>query len=534
MPRISLHRARRLPSGVYRLVRRFFSFRSWGGRARLALGVLLLFGGLWWGSSALLTNDQPALSTGQPSPRGVTLASFDGNEPGARITFAGTVTAGSEVTLTSKATGRITAVNVSLGQRVARGQVLATIENDTERAEVRRTEGVLEAARASAAQNQVSASQAAADLEAAKRQALLEYRAAYSKTNRLVITEIDTFFTNPEYSTIGVRISQGLSAFLRNSRSKLHEQLESWARGVQSLSSTDPLEDPLTEARETVTLTLEIFAELIDATDAAPAHETLDGRQLNAYTSELAAAHESLVQTDRTLERAQENIASARRGLIQAQVQANTAGAIPSAARAQITQAEASLNKARARLRDTIIQSPIAGTVQTLSVRAGDFVAPQTPIARVANTDQLVVTFYVNSRERDLLAVGDTLELETGDEATIIEIAPGVGPNGKYEVRAGTNAPLRTGETISVHTTIDQADPLAPRTVPLTAVRFDEAGNTVLFGVNEDNATVSIPVVIEDVRGNTAILSPDTPKDVNYIRDARGLTIGEVVSPTRE
>ena len=92
----------------------------------VALGAYFLFSG----KEVVVVQEAPSLPV-------VTVRSVKELSSNNTFSSVGTVAAISEARLQAEAGGRVTAVTVSIGDRVGAGQVLASIENSRERASLR-------------------------------------------------------------------------------------------------------------------------------------------------------------------------------------------------------------------------------------------------------------------------------------------------------------------------------------------------------------------------------------------------------------
>ena len=81
------------------------------------------------------------------------------------------------------------------------------------------------------------------------------------------------------------------------------------------------------------------------------------------------------------------------------------------AARAVVAQAEAQLALARARLAEREVRAPRAATVEVFDLRPGDLLAPNAPIARLLEVDQLYVMVYVPAPRLGEVQLGQTVEV---------------------------------------------------------------------------------------------------------------------------
>ena len=99
-----------------------------------------------------------------------------------------------EAKISAESGGRVTHVRASLGDFVSAGQILAEVENDSQRAAVLQAEGVLEAAKAANANTTVS-------LDSAQTSALNTLLSTYATYGSTVHDDIDVNFSNPESQT---------------------------------------------------------------------------------------------------------------------------------------------------------------------------------------------------------------------------------------------------------------------------------------------------------------------------------------------
>jgi multidrug resistance efflux pump len=80
-------------------------------------------------------------------------------------------------------------------------------------------------------------------------------------------------------------------------------------------------------------------------------------------------------------------------------------------ARARVADARAQLTENEANLREAIVRSPSSAVIEVLSVRPGDLLAPNAPIARILNADDLWVKVFVPETELGKLRLGQAVEV---------------------------------------------------------------------------------------------------------------------------
>ena len=395
------------------------------------------------------------------------------------LQLVGSVEAVSEVRLQSEASGRITRVNVTLGQQVRAGQTVATIENASEYASLLQAQGSYEAAVAAAASSDVGVAEA-------KNNAVDAYRDAYAAANSVIINSVDSLYSNPRQATPGVKIQGGTyTFFLNEERYALNAILEDFQSTANTLTPSSNLAAELSDAREIVGRVQGLIQAFLVQLPKQPVEGIFTTAEIEAFQSELTTARATLNATLAQID-------SARESLNRAEISGT--GSTVSAADAQVKQALGGLRAAEANYAKTIIKTSIAGTVNTVSVKTGDYVTNQSPIAVIANNNALEITAYISESERGRAAIGDTVTIEEKFEGTVSNIAPAVDPTTKkVEIKIQTTATeLSNGDTVRLSiagtepSDTDTSTVTTDIIVPITALKV-ETDRIVIFTASEEN-----------------------------------------------
>lgn len=450
------------------------------------------------------------------------VASLQGNSS---FSIVGTVASQSQAKLQAESSGRVTSVSVSLGDTVRAGQVIATLENAAEYASVLQAEGAYDAAVAAASVGDVSVRSAQNAFTGAQNSAVTAYNNAYATLNSIFNTELDEIFVDPDrtYRDVGYRPidfnqKEGLVDNLYNAYIKTlgnqQPAAQSEIEGQLSIALSDT-EELLVLVRHLSTLIRDGERDKVQSPTAI------------AYLGTLGSAESRLLAAKAALEGARTSLIAAGEMLEQAQIGGTKTEV--STANAQVKQALGVLRAAQAQYANTIIRTPISGTVNELSVEVGDFVSMQDRIALVANNNALQVTAYIGENDRNRLAVGQSVRIESTKEGVITEIAPAVDSvTKKFEIKIGTDdETLTNGDTVSltIFDTTEVAEENAPLLVPITAVKFT-AQNGVIFFV-EDGVLKSVPVTIGSIRGSYVEITDGLDRNAVIVVDARGLSDGQ-------
>jgi len=90
----------------------------------------------------------------------------------------------------------------------------------------------------------------------------------------------------------------------------------------------------------------------------------------------------------------------------------NNAASVTEKSEAAVRLAQANLDKAVVAYNDSIVLSPISGTVTACNVNAGELVNNQTPVATIINLDQIKIMIYVNEKQINSIKLGQTFKVE--------------------------------------------------------------------------------------------------------------------------
>lgn len=448
---------------------------------------------------------------------------------GQSLSFIGDVRSFTEADITSERSGRVVSVNVSLGQNVTTGTILATLENASERASLLQAEGVYDAAVASAAQSNIGVEEAENGLQNAKNNAVSAFKSSYNTTNGIVVNSIDAFFGNPNKSVPGLRIDgRGFTTDLNNERVTFQSILPTWQARVNTISSESNLETELEYASQNIQRTINVVDIFLIIFNQQENYSRYSETELQSFSNTFTGLRSTLISLQSSIDSAKTGLIASTEALERAKLSA--AGGTTSIADAQVKQALGSLRAAQANLSETILRTPINGTVNSISVRQGDFINSFTKVGVVANNNALEVVSYVSDTEAKLLNEGDTVMIEGVIEGVVTEIAPAVdNTTKKTEIRiAAEGEGIINGDTVRV-TKEFATENIKQQSVqvPLTSIKFDRE-NGSLFIV-ENDILVARPVKLGRILGNSVTVTSGISSTDSFVIDVRGLIAGEKV-----
>jgi multidrug efflux pump subunit AcrA (membrane-fusion protein) len=478
------------------------------------LGIALVAGGVFFGLSG--TGEIAGVTDAKPS---VHVARVSDLMSGNTLSIVADVTSVSEAKISAESGGRIVHVRARLGDFVSAGQILAEIENGSQRAAVLQAEGALDAAKASAPNVENS-------LENAQNSAVNALLSAYATTENTVHDTIDEVFVNPEvtYRRFLILSSDSQAKMkLENDRGALSAIIARQAPLSQSLSTSADLEAELVMT-ETELRTLRAYLDLLIKTlNAGIPSQEMDASDIAAHLAAASAARTSVTAS-------LSSITAAKASLAAALTASGESGTISSSA-ASVKQAQGAYNAALAALEKTIIRSPISGSLNNFTIKLGDFVSPTQQVAVVSNNGSLEAIAYITEEDRGRVMVGDEATFEGGIKGTVSRIAPALDPvTHRIEIRIALpkTSPFTNGQSVRLELGKSAAVPTnGPLAIPITALKI-QSNRTIVFTV-VDNKLVVKEIKIGKLSGDSVQVSEGLTADTEIVADARGLKEGDEV-----
>ena len=467
------------------------------------------------------------------------------------LSLVGSVTSQSEATVRAEKSGQVVRVNTSLGARISAGAVAAEIENASERAAVLQAEGGLDAAQANLAKVtggvrteqrsilEANVTAATAALESARSNALSALLSAYATMDSGILATTDKLFTNPGSTNSRFNITTSdarLTIEIESTRDVLSAYLAREAAVSDSLSASSNLAAEIATMQTEVRAARSFLDLIVSALNKAIPSPSASSAAIATYLAEATAVRTSLTSTLTALAAATQSLSSSQTALEVARtnLEQGVTGGQPedvAAAKAAVKQAQGGLAAARANLEKSIIRAPISGTVNSFSLKRGDYVQMTSPVLTIANNGALEILTYVSENDAREIAVGQPVTIEKAS-GVVTRIAPALDPlTKKIEVRIGVNDPkgLINGQSVlvSIVRTRAVSGGTDRITIPIAAVKV-EAERTIVFTVDA-GILVAHEVELGVLLGERVVISAGLTPDMRIVVDARGLREGEKV-----
>jgi HlyD family secretion protein len=469
-----------------------------------------------------------------------------------QVSVSGTVVPVQQVELGFTQSGRISRVNVKVGDHVPAGRVLAEIDGGDLYAQLLQKEAALDVQKAkllSLQQGTRPEELAVAEADVASDESALaqasaaladSLRDAYIKTDDAIRNKVYQFVSNPRTNPQINIVSSDTQAVIdiRSSIIETETALFAWAADNASLDVSSDLAASVANAREymnkATTLLYTVSRVLNSASLTNISQTTLDsyitavatGRtNVSTASAALTTAVTAQKNAAAALESSRRTLALKKAGTVQADIDAQAA---------QVKSAEADVASSRAMLAKTRITAPFAGVVTRVDAKIGKIVSPNTPEISIISASAFQIESYIPEVNIAYVKVGDTAVItldaygsEVPFHAKVVSIDPAeTVRDGVATYRAllqfdAEDARIRSGMTANIVLTTAEKSGVVSIPQGLVTERngkkyvkvLDEDGETVIEHAVTTGAVSSL--------GNIEILSGLGEGDVLIVSEAK-------------
>lgn len=360
--------------------------------------------------------------SGAPDYETLTVKSDDFTQ---QVSISGKVIPAQEVDLGFTASGRISRVNVRVGDKVGVGATLASIDSGDLQASLLQREAALDVQKAKLAALQQGSrpeeiAVAEADVRADEsslvqaREALSDaIRDAYIKTDDAIRNRVYQFVSNPRTNPQINLVSSDTQAVIdaNTGVGQMEATLVAWQADLATLDSTEDLSGHVSRAQQrlaSASALLNTVSRIINSsTPVNVTQATLDAYSTSVATgrtnvSTVASAITTAVTAQRSavsaLDASRKALALEKAGTVQADIDAQAA---------QVKAAEADVANARSMLGKTVITAPFSGIITKVDAKAGKIVSPNTPEITINSSSAFQIESHIPEVNISYVKVGD-------------------------------------------------------------------------------------------------------------------------------
>jgi len=390
--------------------------------------------------------------------------------------------------------GRVTRVNVSVGQTVSQGQVLASLDTATLSAQranaaanLASQEAKLSSMQAGARGVDVDAKQTAVDqanitLNNTYANVAANITSSYDKALSGISSNTDTLFNSPNTATptlVFTTTNSQVTSDAINARANANLTMANWDTALQSVSSASSksgLDAALTNAIQNLSTIHSYDDKVLAALVIAVPSNSFPQASITASQTSVGSFRDTINSQILSLQAMQQQISTNKVAVQAAQDALNQTLAGSSAQDLQAQQAQVDAAKATvamydAQISNAIVVAPFSGTVSSVQVKPGDIVAANKTAVSLNPKGALQVVAYFTAI--------DITKIKPGMPATVTLDAYG-------------NSKVFAATVVSVDTAPSPtSDALNAPTGYKATLQFEASDPSITSGMN---ANISIPL----------------------------------------
>ncbi len=451
------------------------------------------------------------------------------------ISSSGQVESLTQAELRSQVSSPVQSINVTLGQKVSRGQVLVTLKSSDVGAQVAQAEAILKSQEARL--DEIKRGTRSEDVNltqtrlASAKQALEDTQ---KQQDLLVANALKTFVNSglvaqPALGNLG-------SASITVSGTYNTTEQGEYQISVYSTGSTPRFGVKGLETADGILSTIPqplgkrgLFVQFSGAPSTNDTWTiTIPNTKSPAYVANQNAYQSALETRDAAVNAAKSQVAG-----IESELQLKLAGATNEQIRGQeaaVEQARANVALAAAAYDKTVIRSPIEGTVASLPIKFGELVSPGAVIASVVNEKGLQVKAFISDTDVSLVVEGADVQIGDTAKGKVLRWSPAVGQTKTVEVNIvvtdKASEQLVVGQSVNVK--IAAPNRGSHFVLPIQAVHVTSTGAEV-FVVNDKGVLESKPIKVGATRNEEIEVTEGVSKDMKLVTPVYELQTGQTV-----
>jgi len=441
------------------------------------------------------------------------------------VSVTGNVIPFSDVNLAFERGGRVASIPVVVGDKVYRGQILASVSNADLEANLAQARANLKKALAQYQDvktgtraeeiilQETQVEKSTLDLVQAKASLVNTIKDSYTKADDAVRNKMYSLFTDPiRYGAkLTFSTESSLQEYIEDGKNITDDNLNSWYRSLEKLDNSSDLENYYKNAESNLASIKSLLDKCAEAVNALSPDSSIEQTQIDTWKSNVSTARTSVdsaigilvtsYDTYKTgvssLKISQDQLAIKKAG--------STSGELLSA-EASYEAAEAAVSSAEAELAKSMIKSPIDGVVTNIDAKLGEIVSANVNVISVISYGDYEVEAFVpeadiskikigNKAKTTLDAYGSSIYFDTeivkiDPASTIIEGVP------TYKITLSfitKDDRIRSGMTANLDILTAQKDSVV--VVPARAV-YGKNGDRYVKIIGLDNTVEEIKVTI--------------------------------------
>ncbi len=347
------------------------------------------------------------------------------------VSVTGRVKPSEDVSLAFERGGRVTSINVEVGDKVYKGQVLMRLDNSELLAQLAGAEASLKAQqakldelKAGTRQEQIQIQEgrvasAKVSLEDSKKILINSLSDAFTKSDDAIRNKIDQFFNNPKSQnpTLSFNLADGqLKNDIELGRSGVESVLNDWKILVDSLVMGNNLELITNTSNSNLNFIKLLLDKIASGVNSLTSTASLSQTTIDTYKSNVSTARTNINLAISGLSSAYEGYRSAKSSLSlqENQLILEKAGATTEQITGQEAQVEkmmADIDNLKAQIAKTYLRSPIDGVVTKQDGKIGEIVSANSIIVSVISDDEYEIEVNVPEADIAKIKIGNSAKI---------------------------------------------------------------------------------------------------------------------------
>ncbi|OGY57906.1 MAG: hypothetical protein A3D47_00085 [Candidatus Colwellbacteria bacterium RIFCSPHIGHO2_02_FULL_43_15] len=415
------------------------------------------------------------------------------------VSVTGRVKSSDDIALSFEKSGKVTRVNVTVGNKVGLGQLLASLDSSEAQTQLTQAEADLRV-------QEVKIVNAEIALEESKKGLVDKIEDAYTKSDDALRTKADQIFSEPSFNpqlrfTLDDAV---LKASTEKDRLTMESEMNAWKSSLVNLSSSSDLAAQVIQTKEG----LNSMKNLLDKVALA----------INSYTLTTYPTQTTINGWRTDVSAARSNISTATTSLLTAEEKWKTADSNLVLQRAQIGSSLANVANFKTQLGKNNIYASISGIITKVDIKPGENVTVSSPVINLISINDFEVEANIPEADISKVSLGSPVQITLdayGDEvifkAHVASIEPAetiVEGVTTYKVRvefSENDERIKSGMTANMD--IQGKSETNVISVPQQAIVTKNGEKFVKVLKNGTPLEIRVTVGLRGANGNTTILS---------------------------
>lgn len=342
------------------------------------------------------------------------------------VSVTGKVKPVSSVDLSFEKGGNVSSIAVSVGDKVTKGQYLASVSNadlvasvDQAKANLKVAEVNLESLKNGSTPEQIALDEAKvqkaeSDLFEAKKALIDSINDSYTKADDTIRNKTDVMLNDPRNSNVELKFYTDfqLTNDIKQQRLSIETALNTWSASLLALNNYSNIDNYVTSAKNNLEMIKIYLEKLASAVNNAVANSTITQTTIDTWKTTISTARASIATTITSLSTSA-NQYSAYLYTLQIsknQLAITKSGATAEQIRAQeatIDQVKAGLASANAQLAKSILRSPINGIITKVDIKTGETAQVGTPAISIITLGNFEIESFIPEADIAKIKIGN-------------------------------------------------------------------------------------------------------------------------------